>query len=252
MTVVPAVPLVSLEKDQLVFSLEELKAFFPEGLASDKRILCFGLLQSAESVGFGMSFHFLHLTFQEYLAALHLARQSPEKQLDFFQSHKSSGQLVFNRFIMMNKFFFGINHFAISDVNTNIIQQMFECVAGKNLPDTLTLCHCVFEGHNNLPVISDQLTQYLVSHPSYHSMLKINFGFPRTAHDCTAVIFAISNIQESVTMEIRFRSCGLGDNQIKRFVDILAHAEGKQITCLDLSGNRLTISGLQALESSWW
>ena len=236
----------ALEKDQLVFSLEELKAFFPEGLASDKRILCFGLLQSTESVGFGMSFHFLHLTFQEYLAAMHLARQSPDKQLEFFQSHKSRGQLFFNRFIMMNKFFFGINHFEISDVSTNIIQQMFECVAGKNLPDTLSLCHFAFEGHSNLPVISDQLTQYLVNHSSNR---RIDFGFPRTAHDCTAVTFAISNIQESVTMKIRFTSCGLRENQIIRFVDILAHAEGKlQITNLDMSGNRLTISGLQALE----
>ena len=236
----------ALKKEQLVFSPEELKAFFPEGLASDKRILCFGLLQSAESVGFGMSFHFLHLTFQEYLAALHLARQSPDEQLDFFQSHKSSGQLVFNRFIMMNKFFFGINHFAISDINTNIIQQMFECVAGEDIPDTLTLCHCAFEGHSNLPLISDQLTQYLVSHSSNH---RIDFGYPHTAHDCTAVIFAISNIQDSVSMDIHFRNCGLRENQIKRFVDILADAEGKlQITDLDLSGNRLTISGLQALE----
>ena len=36
----------ALEKDQLIFSQEELEAFFPEGLALDKRILCFGLLQS--------------------------------------------------------------------------------------------------------------------------------------------------------------------------------------------------------------
>ena len=231
----------ALEKDQLVFSLEELEAFFPEGLASDKWILCFGLLQSAESIGFGMSFHFLHLTFQEYLAALHLARLSPDKQLDFFHSHKSRGQLFFqNRFIMMNKFFFGINYFRISDVNTNIIQQMFECVS-----DTLTLCHCAFEGHSNLPVISDLLTQYLVS----HSFVSIDFGFPRTAHDCTAVIFAISNIQESVTMDIHFRNCGLRESQFRRFVDILTHAEGKlQITYLDLRGSRLMISSLQALE----
>ena len=238
----------ALEEDQLVFSLEELKAFFPEGLASDKRILCFGLLQSAGSIGFGMSFHFLHLTFQEYLAALHLARQSPDKQLDFFQSHISGGRYSQDRFIMMNKFFFGINHFEISDVNTNIIQQMFECVAGPGnfLSDTLSLCHCAFEGHSNLPVISDQLTQYLVSHSSNHS---IDFGFPCTAHDCTAVIFAISNIRESIAMEICFGSCGLRENQVKHFVDILAHAEGKlQITNLDLSGNSLTISGLQALE----
>jgi hypothetical protein len=239
-----------LEKDQLVFSLEELKAFFPKGLASDKRILCFGLLQSAESIGFGISFHFLHLTFQEYLAALHLARQSPDKQLDFFQSHKSGGQFSQNRFVMVNRFFFGINH---SDVNPDINQQVFECIAGKDTsPDILSLCHCAFEGRNNVPGICDQLIQYLVSRFSYSSGINIiNFGYhPRTAHDCTAVIFVISNIQESVTMEIVSLN-GFIENQIINLLDILADAEGKlQITNLYLTGSRLTISGLQVLEGA--
>ena len=61
----------------------------------------------------------------------------------------------------------------------------------------------VFEGQSNL-VICDQLTQYLVTHSSHLSRLEINFGHPRTAHDCTAVIFAISNMHmhESITMDI--------------------------------------------------
>jgi Ran GTPase-activating protein (RanGAP) involved in mRNA processing and transport len=237
----------ALEKDQLVFALEELKTFFPEGLASDKRILCFGLLQSAESIGFGVSFHFVHLTFQEYLAALHLARQSPDKQLDFFQSHKSGGPFSQNRFFMVDRFFFGIHH---SDVNADIIQQVFECVAGNDIhPDVLSLCHCAFESHNIIPGICDQLTQYLISHFSYLSGIEINFGYPRTAHDCTAVIFVISNIQESATMVIYFHS--FIENQIINLLEILADSEGKlQITNLYLSGNRLTISGLQALEGA--
>ena len=238
----------ALEKDQLVFSLEELKVFFPESLASDKRILCFGLLQSTESIGFGKSFHFLHLTFQEYLAALHLARQSPDKQLGFFQSHKSGDPLfrISNRFITVSKFFFGINHFEISDVNVDIIQQMFECVAGKEFPDILSLFHCAFEGHSDL--ICDQMTQYLDTHSaSYLSGINLDFGYPRTAHDTTVVLFALPYIQKSVTMDFYF--CGLTDNQIKNFLDILANTKGKlQITCFVLSGSRLTISGLQAFE----
>jgi Ran GTPase-activating protein (RanGAP) involved in mRNA processing and transport len=238
----------ALEKDQLVFSLEELKAFFPEGLASDKRILCFGLLQSAESIGFGISFHFLHLTFQEYLAALHLARQSPDKQLHYFQSHKLGSRLFKYRFIMISKFFFGIHHFEISDVNADIIQEMFECVAGQGLNrDFLPLCHCAFEGHSSVPLIYDKLTQYLVSR--ILTGITIDFGHPRTAHDCTAVIIAMCNIQERVATEINFGNCGLRDNQIKKLMDVLADAEGKlQITKMNLNGSRLTISGLQALE----
>ena len=82
----------TLEKDQIVFSQEELVDFFPQGLRLDEKILCFGLLQSTESIletGCGFSFHFLHLTFQEYLAALYLARQPPEKQLKVLESYNS-------------------------------------------------------------------------------------------------------------------------------------------------------------------
>ena len=73
----------TLEKDQLIFSQEELAKFFPRGLALSGNILFFGLLQSAESIfdiGCGTSFHFLHLTFQEYLAALHLAKMLVDRQ----------------------------------------------------------------------------------------------------------------------------------------------------------------------------
>ena len=237
----------ALEKDQLVFSQEELAAFFPEGLALDKRILCFGLLQSAESIGLGMSFHFLHLTFQEYLAALHLARQSPDKQLEVFRSQYR------NRFAMVNKFFFGINCFLNInfEMGTNsFIQKIFKCVAGDShsSPNHLSLCHYAFEAHNDL--IDNEVAQYLVSHPD---MGKIDFGYPRTAHDCTAILHVIANMQECDRMGIRFRNCGIRENQIKKLMDILASKEGKlQITRLNLimSGSRLTVSCLKALENA--
>ena len=78
----------AMEEDQIVFSREKLVTFFPQGLALDQKILCFGLLQSAEPIletGCGVSFHFLHQIFQEYLAALHIARQPLDKQLEIIQ-----------------------------------------------------------------------------------------------------------------------------------------------------------------------
>ena len=217
----------------------------------DKRILSFGLLQSAESIGFGISFHFLHLTFQEYLAALHLARQPPDKQLEVFWSHKIKDRWSPNRFAVVWKFFFGINCFV--DINFEIgtnsfIQQIFKCVAGETTYglDTLSVCHCAFEVHNDL--INNEISQYLISHSS-HS--KIGFGYPRTAHDCTAVLYVLANMQEHCDMEINFGNCGVRESQIKKLVDILVSKEGKlQITRLYLSGSRLTVSCLQALENA--
>ena len=213
----------ALEKDQLVFSQEEQEEFFPEGLVSDKRILYFGLLQTAESIGIGISFHFLHLTFQECLAALHLARQSPDEQLDVFRSHKPA-YLSRNRFAMVWKFFFGIN--ALRNYSSYFIQQIFECVADNGLGIqflfkrySLSLCHCAFEAQNG--IINNELTKYLVNHSI------CSFSNLRTAHDCTAILYVIFYVQECDSMVIDFGNCGVRENQLKKLIDILASKKGK-------------------------
>ena len=241
----------ALEKDQFIFSQEELEAFFPEGLALDKRILCFGLLQSAESVGVGISFHFLHLTFQEYLAALYLTRQTTDKQLENFQTYKPKSMLSQHRFEMVWKFFFGINsNLEFNEDTISFIQQTLECVAGTNryFTNHLSVCHCAFEAHNDL--INKQATQFLVTHPLSDVCNTVAIGYPRTAHDCSAILYVIANLQEcDHGLDIYFHNAS--ENQIKELMHILTIKKRKlQISELDLSGSRLTVSSLQALEST--
>ena len=244
----------ALQKDQLVFSQEELEAFFPEGLALDGRILCFGLLQSAESIGLGKSFHFLHLTFQEYLGALHLARQPTNKQLDFFRSFDPKDLFIPNRFAVVTKFLFGLLDGSSTDIITFILQ-IFDHAIACNLfrlfPDILSLCHCAFETHNSF--IYGKVIQYLVNHPSYLLIsIKNYLGHPRTAHDCAAILYVLASISEECSdMEIDFGNCGVRENQVKKLIDILASKKGMlQTTVLNLCGSSLSISGLQALKNA--
>ena len=230
----------ALEKDQLVFSQEELEAFFPEGLALNKRVLCFGLLQSAESVGVGIYFHFLHLTFQEYLAALYLTRQPTDKQIEIFESLSSDHY----RFEMVWQFFFGIN--SNLEFNEDTIQQALECVGGDiGIPDHLPVCHCAFEAHNDL--IDKMVTNYLVE----HSLSEVSLGCPLTTHECSAVLYVIANLHECGQYGLDLDFGITSDNQIKELMHILTNKKGKLWTSkLDLSGSRLTVSSLRALESA--
>ena len=240
----------TLKKDQLIFSDRELKSFFPQGLDLDDNILCFGLMQSTVSsfgVGCGRSFHFLHLTFQEYLAALFLVNQEcasretdssslisrfttifPVKQESLCsQKTDSSGQIVL-------RFFFGIIYTFYSNIGQKILTIFDDkccCEYGE-----LSLCHWAFEAQNDKFV-------HIVA-----NTIGGDYPCPRTLHDFAAVIYVIANTPEYTDMEIDFNNCGLCDSHIAAFTDALANKDRKlQVKTLDLSNNKLTDRGVTEL-----
>ena len=118
-----ALHLARLPPDRIceVFSHKELLDFFPEDIVLDKldQVFSLGVLQSAESIlesGYGVSFHFLHLTFQEYLAALHLARLPPDRICEVSKLLKGKR----NRFGIVWRFFFGIYYARASKMEIDI------------------------------------------------------------------------------------------------------------------------------------
>ena len=225
----------SMDRNQIVFSQEELVEFFPEGLASVEKILCFGLLQTAETVletGHGVSFHFIHLTFMEYLAALYIVEQPQSTQLEIF-SPKYSNPYASSRFTMVWRFFFGINFLSKVLEDDSIVTQILMYVEVANFQDEFpSLCHCAFEAQNNL--ITNEViqlsSQYIQTYCEAH-----------TAHDCAALLYVIAHMEEHSGLKIDFSSSGIRDNQIITLTDILASKQGKlQVEMLNLSGNKLT------------
>ena len=185
----------ALKQNQIVFTQEELVEFFPEGLAFDEKILCFGLLQYAETVletGHGVSFHFIHLTFMEYLAALHLVEQPQCMQLEVI-SKKDNDLHATSRFTMVWRFFFGIHYnFFHSKVvaGDNTVNHILTYVERAGFPDSLlSLCHCAFEAQNNL--ITNKVIQF-------SSKFKFFFNYfnckAHTAHDCAALLHVIAHV----------------------------------------------------------
>ena len=81
----------------------------------------------------------------------------------------------------------------------------------------LTLCHCAFEAHN---AIINNIVVDLVTNSVFGNIM-VDFGFPYSAHDCTAILYAISSMQEGDNMLINFSRCGVKDTQIKELMNIL-------------------------------
>ena len=193
----------AMKKNKVVFSHNEIEKFFPKGTASiSENLSCFGLLQSFEAllsggVGQGLSFNFLHLTIQEYLAALHLVRQSPEKQLKFCQAHTWSDRLN-----VMWRFFFGIgcnNHLLANESDVSLQHILSHEIITKFVHSkpvdvfTPLLCQCSFEANN---VYINSLIAEVVD-----GQFDMVYG-AHTPHDCSAAIHVLSHTQACPTLTI--------------------------------------------------
>jgi Ran GTPase-activating protein (RanGAP) involved in mRNA processing and transport len=222
----------TLSKDKIVFSHEDLGI----NLTLESEIFSFGLLQSAESVlvdGHGVSFHFLHLTFQEYLAALYLVRQPTDQQLQLCRSHAGSW-----RFEMVWRFFFGLS-FSVCNKPVDVVVSKLLVDAywgyGTNM---LLLGHFVLEA--NQRTIND----LIASKCDWSVEFKA-----RVAFDSAAIIHVITKLQVChCGINISLPDCGLRDEQITALADALAgEHRNLRVDSIDLSGNRLTDESLTVL-----
>ena len=244
----------ALSNDRLVFTEEELGSFFREGLDSNQKFLCFGLLQSSRSllpVGHGLSFHFLHLTFQEYLAALHLVTLPTEEQLEVVSTHGTS-----SRFAMVWRFFFGLGSkkqgSCIGQVSRKVVC-LNEKVVDTFLPlpvdgdmlllsaEILLQCHCALES------VNDDVSSKVAKHIGGQFGHSFN-SIAHTPHDCVAVLHVLSHTSHCHSLRINLSGCGLSNKLLKRLTGLLSSAGGElKVVELRLSNNKLTSNGVSDL-----
>ena len=244
-----------LSQDKIVFVESEVDNFFPD-FQHSTNFLCFGLLQCARSLlpnGQGFSFHFAHLTIQEFLAALHLVTLSNEEKLKVCEAHAESV-----RFAMVWRFVFGLGckkecsySRKVVCLDDEVVDRFLTKTSSRgdtsliSFPDReekiLMLCHCSMESLNH--TVHSKVAKEI------KSFFKHYYGiFSHTPHDCVAVFHVLRHTSHCSDMNINIDQCGLTDKLLNELTDILSRADGRlQVKYLSLYGNKLTDKGFTDL-----
>ena len=225
-----------MERNQVIFTPEEL----PMVMQNDD--FRFGLLQQADSqqkdvAGRVPTVHFLHYTFQEYLAALHLATQTEDRQMKECQFHCS---MEFRRdFDMMWRFFFGITGDSksvsaqLSPLSDQVTQGFFK----RNYYSRVykVLCHCAFETQS--VKVSTMLLRQLNGIYTAH-----------TAFDFVVILYLLSSAQPFSSASISISNCNLGSKELDELATVLS-TKSQSVRDLNLCLNNVTSKILSNLLS---
>ena len=243
-----------LSEDQLVFTESKVASTLPQVLDSSEKFLCLGLLQCARSllpVGQGLSFHFVHLTIQEFLAALHLVTLPNEEKLKVFKAHARN-----DRFAMVWRFVFGLGckkekscSRKVVCLNDEVVDFFFTTIRKKKdlirklkqKNKMLMLCHCSMESLDD-SVCSKSANQINGKFEEYFQSIAHN------PQDCIAVFHVLRRTSFCSGLILRLDHCGLNDKLLKNLADILFSAGSNlQLKELSISGKKLTDKGIADL-----
>ena len=216
------------KKNCQVFSQEEVAS---ESLWNDT-VLRFKLFHSFEcGIEKTKCYQFLHLTLQEYLAALHVAKKmsAPEQN----EVYKLYGGC--SHFGQIWKFFVGLSTHSHADSKSlDTIKTSIVSTEMSNLDH----CHLAFEAEDT--DVSYQLMK--------EACLSYTF-IARTSFDYVAVIHAISHIQDCNYLSIDVSSCILDQTDLSMLADALANIVKCEIKNLTLSGNKLSDDDIEYIFS---
>ena len=193
----------------------ELGRIAYEGILNDQQVIfsdlpedfeTLGLMQCAPELyadeGAAVSYNFLHLTVQEYLAAFHLSQQPVEKQIEHFKEYMEvkKQQQQQNHFHMVLRFLSGVRKFK--EYPSGVLNSL--CVYRTVTFDTL---HWLFEAQEN-----DVIAEVLGS-----SDIQLDEQFRQvTPFDCFVLGYCVSH--SNCTWKIALTVCNIGDEGVKMLV----------------------------------
>ena len=232
-----------LLKDEFVFSVSLLNSFFPEHVHHDSdSLFCFGLLQFSHTK-FGLrknlSLHFIHLTIQEYLAALHVTTLPPKKRRKIISDHCRN-----TRFHMMWLFAFGLSRNHLSSGCTKKIKgftdrEVCYLISAQEM-NNLLLFKYAFES-------MDEFVTLKVATSVDGFFTKVDGSVVNNSYDYAAVsrIIRYTTTTFCDSMTVNISNGGMTEKLLlEDFACILCQENIPPIKSLNLDGNSISDKGI--------
>ena len=237
--------------------LSELGRIAYEGILHGQQVIFSDLQEDLETLslmqcapelyvdeGAAVSYNFLHLTVQEYLAAFHLSLQPVEEQIKHFRELCNGGRKqVKSHFHMVMRFLSGLRKFS------GYLSEVINMFVKKHSDDSVTDVHGVtfdtlqwlFEAQDNDAIAELLGSSNIQPDRPYDSV---------TLFDCFVLGYSVSH--SNCTWRIVLKFCYIGDEGVEMImqgaVEEETHCTGG-ISELDLSGNEVTSEGVKTLSS---
>ena len=227
---------------QIIFHRKDFETM---GL-SLKNFETLGLMQRVRELYVGeataVSYNFLHLTVQEYLAAFHLTHQPVEKQIELFWEYKKAGEDESHHFHMVLRFLCGITQFkeySNEQLNTFLIEDSGDYSSSSIRKVTFDTLHWLFEAHDSKVIAKVLGSSDIQLHGDSRRV---------TPFDCFVLGYCVSH--SNCTWTIVLGWCHIGDEEMEMLmqgaVEEETHCTGG-ISEIDLYWNGITSEGVKHL-----
>ena len=179
-----------------VFKKKEIRNIFGDASSGSETMGLITIDQIASICGFKKLYTFLHLTFQEYLAAYHISKLEEEKQLEVITQYSQKKHMI-----VVWKFYCGL-------VDFNEQEKKLRKVI--SLKDDLFNVHCAFESQQTVTCDSVVMT-------GESGTLSLSNHF-LTPSDSTAIGYVVKNAKCSVEKVVLNR-CKLSKEGVDALID---------------------------------
>ena len=238
-----------------------------EGILQDQQVIFSDLPSDFNSLGLmqcvpelyvdkvsSKSFNFLHLTLQEYLAALHLSEQPIEEQMKLFKKYQKqqseSHRLLswsqdsidqsHTHFRTVLRFLAGLGKFTDYPISSirSLLTDPYRGISSSDLMISLDGLHWMFEARCSN--VREALGM---------SVVGVHLGVRTvTSFDCFVLGYCVSHT--NCPWKVTFFSCDIGDEGVTMLVRGTMEGEAKHsghISVMDMILNKITSTGLNQL-----